>query len=128
MQNFSVLFGKLAGRERMCHFMFKFERLRKERAPRPILQARVTAAVARQECASIRCNLVAYFVSLPSWHPLLYFALIKAAKHRTTPRRTADMSLLAPSPLTAFEQERLDRIAENRRRMGKLQFPCSMTT
>lgn len=32
------------------------------------------------------------------------------------------MSLIAASPLTAFEQERLDRIAENRRRMGKSSF------
>lgn len=36
------------------------------------------------------------------------------------------MALLAPSPLSAFEQERLDRIAENRRRMGKCRCYCRL--
>lgn len=41
------------------------------------------------------------------------------------------MSLIAASPITAFEQERLERIAENRRRMGEfgfLAFCCSTVT
>jgi hypothetical protein len=108
--------------------MFKFERLQKKRAHPPLLHAGppvlLSKVSAQSSCAArvldhtqhVDNNL--YPFQTPS----------TSQTGQTVSRFTAAMSLLAPSPLNAFEQERLDRIAENRRRMGKLEFPCSPAT